>query len=46
MIIEELKTRFTLEEIPMQKIEDSVLGQLTKNERLGQRIQGFRHSQG
>ena len=44
MIIEEIKTRFTLEEIPMQKIEDSVWGQLTKNERLGQSIQGFRQS--
>ncbi len=44
MIIEELKTRFTLEEIPMQKIEDSVWGQLTKDERLGQSIQGFRQS--
>ena len=44
MIIEEIKTRFTLEEIPMQKIEDSVWGQLTKDERLGQSIQGFRQS--
>ena len=44
MIIEELKTKFTLEEIPMQKIEDSVWGQLTKNERLGQSIQGFRET--
>jgi len=44
MIIEELKTRFQLVEIPMRKIEDSIWGQLTKNERLGQSIQGFRQS--
>ena len=44
MIIEELKTKFELVEIPMKKIEDSVWGQLTKDERLGQSIQGFRQS--
>ena len=42
MFAEELKQRFQLEEIPMKKIEDSVWGQLTKDERLGQSIQGFR----
>ena len=42
MIIEEIKTRFNLVEIPMKKIEDSVWGQLTKDERLGQSVQGFR----
>ena len=41
---EELKTRFQLVEIPMKKIEDSVWGQLTKDERLGQSVQGFRQS--
>ena len=41
---EELKTRFELVEIPMKKIEDSVWGQLTKDERLGQSVQGFRQS--
>ena len=44
MIVEELKTRFELVEIPMKKIEDSVWGQLTKDERLGQSVQGFRQS--
>ena len=29
-------------EIPMQSIEDSVWGQMTKDERLGQSIQGYR----
>ena len=42
MVAEELKQKFDLEEIPMKKIEDSVCGQLTKDERLGQSIQGFR----
>ena len=42
MIIEELKTRFELEEIPMKNIEDSVWGQLTKDEAIGTSIQGFR----
>ena len=44
MFAEELKTRFDLVEIPMKKIEDSVWGQLTIDERLGQSIQGFRQS--
>jgi len=44
MFAEELKTRFQLVEIPMKKIEDSVWGQLTKDERLGQSVQGFRQA--
>ncbi len=44
MIVEELKTKFQLVEIPMKKIEDSVWGQLTKDERLGQSVQGFRQT--
>tara|TARA_B100001093_G_scaffold487755_1_gene524302 strand:- start:261 stop:716 length:456 start_codon:yes stop_codon:yes gene_type:complete len=44
MFAEELKTRFQLVEIPMKKIEDSIWGQLTKDERIGQSIQGFRQS--
>ena len=44
MFAEELKTRFNLVEIPMKKIEDSVWGQLTKDERLGQSVQGFRQA--
>ena len=42
MLIEELKIKFQLEEIPMKKIEDTVWGELTKDEKLGQSIQGFR----
>lgn len=42
MITEELKQRFELEEVPTKSIEDSVWGQLTKDERLGQSVQGFR----
>jgi len=44
MFAEELKTKFQLVEIPIKKIEDSVWGQLTKDERLGQSIQGFRQA--
>jgi hypothetical protein len=44
MFAEELKTRFQLVEIPIKKIEDSIWGQLTKDERLGQSVQGFRQS--
>jgi hypothetical protein len=44
MFAEELKTRFQLVEIPIKKIEDSVWGQLTKDERLGQSVQGFRYA--
>ena len=44
MIIEELKTRFKLEEIPMQKIEDSLWYEYTKDERLGTAVQGFRQT--
>ena len=44
MIVEEIKTKFELVEIPMKKIEDSVWGQLTKDERLGQSVQGFKLS--
>ena len=44
MFAEELKTRFQMVEIPMKNIEDSVWGQMTKDERLGQSVQGFRQS--
>ena len=46
MFAEELKTRFQMVEIPMKSIEDSIWGQLTKDERLGQSIQGFRVAKG
>jgi hypothetical protein len=42
MLIEELKLKFQFVEIPMKNIEDSVWGQLIKDERLGVSIQGFR----
>ena len=42
MLIEELKIKFQLEEVPMKKVEDTVWGQLTKGEKLGASIQGFR----
>ena len=44
MLVEELKVKFNLVEIPMRKIEDSVWGQLTKDERIGSMVQGFRES--
>ena len=44
MFAEELKTRFQMVEIPMKSIEDSIWGQLTKDERIGQSVQGFRQS--
>ena len=44
MVVEELKTKFDLVEVPMKKIEDTVWGQLTKDERIGQSIQGFRET--
>ena len=44
MFAEELKNKFQLVEIPMKKIEDSVWGQLTKDERLGMSMQGFRQA--
>ena len=42
MLIEELKIKFRIEEVPMKKIEDTVWGQLTKGEKLGASIQGYR----
>ncbi len=44
MLIEELKIKFQIEEIPMKKVEDTVWGQLTKGEKLGASIQGFRET--
>jgi len=44
MLIEELKIKFQLEEVPMKKVEDTVWGQLTKGEKLGASIQGFREA--
>lgn len=44
MVIAELKEKFELVQIPMMKVEDSVWHQLTKDERIGQAMQGFRQT--
>jgi hypothetical protein len=44
MTINEIKSKFGLEEIPMMDIESTLWYQLTKDEPLGQNIQGFRIS--
>jgi len=44
MVIAELKEKFQLVQIPMMKVEDSVWHQLTKDERLGFSMQGFRQT--
>jgi len=44
MVIAELKEKFQLVQIPMMKVEDSVWHQLTKDERIGQSMQGFRQT--
>jgi len=43
-IAEELKAKLELVEIPMMKVEDSIWGQLTKDEKLGFAMQGFRET--
>jgi len=40
--IENLKIRFNMTNIPMMRYEDSLWYQMTKDERLGPSIQGFR----
>jgi len=42
MIIDELKLKFQLVDIPMMKVEDSIWYQMTKDERIGPSIQGFK----
>ncbi len=44
MVIAELKEKFQLVSVPMMKVEDSVWHQLTKDERIGQSMQGFRQT--
>lgn len=44
MVIAEMKEKFQLVTIPMMKVEDSVWHQLTKDERIGQSMQGFRQT--
>ena len=44
MVVEEINTKFEIEEIPMMDIKETLWYQLTKDEPLGQNIQGFRMS--
>ena len=44
MLVAELKTKFQLVTVPMMKLEDSVWHQLTKDERIGASMQGYRES--
>ena len=44
MLIEELKLKFQIVEIPMMKMEGTVWHALTKDERIGQSVQGFRQT--
>lgn len=44
MLIEELKLKFQIVEIPMMKIEGTIWHALTKDERIGQSVQGFRQT--
>ena len=44
MVIAELKEKFQLVTVPMMQVEDSVWHQLTKDERIGQSMQGFRQT--
>jgi hypothetical protein len=40
--IKEIRTRFKIVEVPMMKYEDSLWYQFTKNEKIGNSIQGFK----
>jgi len=40
--IKEIRTRFKIVEIPMMKYEDSLWYQFTKNEKIGNSVQGFK----
>ena len=42
MIAAELKEKFKLVEVPMMKLDDSVWHQLTKDEKIGASMQGYR----
>jgi hypothetical protein len=44
LVEEELKIKFQLKTVPMMKVEDSIWHQLTKDERLGQAMQGFKET--
>ena len=42
IIVEEIKTKFNIKEIPIMPIENTVWYQLTKDEKLGQSVQGYK----
>ena len=44
MIAAELKEKFKLVEVPMMKVEETVWHQLTKDEKIGASMQGFRET--
>ena len=44
MIVAELKEKFEIVSVPMMKLEDSIWHQLTKDERIGFSMQGFRQT--
>lgn len=44
MIVAELKEKFEIVTVPMMKLEDSIWHQLTKDERIGFSMQGFRQT--
>lgn len=44
MIVEEINSKFNMEQIPMMDVKETLWYQLTKDEPLGQNIQGFRIS--
>jgi len=44
MLVTELREKFKMIEVPMMKVENSVWYQLTKDERIGQSMQGHRET--
>lgn len=44
IVVEEINNKFNMEEIPMMDVEETLWYQLTKDEPLGQHVQGFRIS--
>lgn len=44
IVVEEINNKFNMEEIPMMDVEETLWYQLTKDEPLGQHVQGFRMS--
>ncbi len=44
LVIEELKTKFKIVEVPMKPVEESIWYEFTKDEKIGASIQGFRET--